>query len=194
MFGRLQTHHRRMGQHVIGQLLDVRTDLARWRADRGIDLAGDRLDDLSSSERRPLATQLVHDGADHGCGCERRTKALRTDGRVDDCGGFPARITGFAGPTLVEAQLGDVPVRFGATRVEHREPIDPAPLIGFHRPPERPFELGDLRPGGGFHLGAADAEACQQLPGGASQFGLTMLSDRPPRTPSRRVSSARNAA
>ena len=146
-------------------------------------MAGDRLHDVAAGERRPLEAQLTHDVADHVCGCEGCTKALVSDGRLDNCARFPAGVAGFARPPLVQTDLSDVVVRFGATRGEHRQAIDPPPFIGVQRPAERPFELGDLRLGRGFDLDGAGAEACQQLMRDAGQFGLAMLTHRTPDHP-----------
>ena len=133
-FGRLQTDHHRIGENGVGELLDVRAHEACLVAEGGIHMAGDGLHDVAAGERRPLAAQLAYDVGDHVCRGEGRTKALRTDGRLDDCGGFPAGVAGFGRPPLVQAQLGDVLARFGATRVEHRQAIDPPAFIGLQRP------------------------------------------------------------
>ena len=57
-FGCLHTDHPRIGQHGVGDPLDVRTHLGRVAADGRIDVAGDRLHDVAAGERRPLEAQL----------------------------------------------------------------------------------------------------------------------------------------
>ena len=57
------------------------------------------------------------------------------------------------------------------------------PFVRFQCSAERLLELGDLHPSGGFDFGAAGAEACQQGPGHAGQFGLAVLTHRTPHHP-----------
>src|SRR2546429_4822889 len=93
-----------MCEDCVGELLDMDAHLIGVRTDGGIDMAADCLHDVSSGEGRPLDAQLVHDGVDHVRGCEGRTEALRTDGRLDDFGGFPTGV-----PSLCRPQVATVP-------------------------------------------------------------------------------------
>ena len=57
------------------------------RAEGGIDVAGDGLDDVASGERRPFDAQLAHDAATTCSGVRGAPRRCGTDGRLDDVGG-----------------------------------------------------------------------------------------------------------
>ena len=192
-FGRLQADHHRVGQHGVGDQLDVCAHQACVPANRGIDVAGDRLHDVAAGERRPLDARLAHDVGDHVCGCEGRTKVLPTDGGLDDCGGFPAGVAGFGRPPLVQAHLRDVLVWFGRDGCRAPRGDRPAPV---HRPPApRPRVRSSSVI---FASAAASTSAVRVLKRASSGCGMPASSawpcslTGPHATPSRRVSSARN--